>query len=1087
MNSLHKKNLMIGITCFLMCLAVNVKADDIEIFGGRVINVPPNVLIMFDNSGSMADSVNVRGNSVPYNSATQYTGSYLRTSVYRESGGQWVIFAEIGSDEIVDSTEISCDNARNSLNNYGHWQGAITITGIHPCGAYTSKILRTGNYLNWYQTMGPVYRVKIDLAKETVNELIDTTSGVRFGIMVFNNDEGGHLVAPLTSRETAAEKQTLKDIINNQTAQTWTPLAETLAESGRYFARQGSWFNSGVDYNTPSTYGGTEPAIHWRCQKNYLIIMTDGESTQDRNHRLYDTTYLNNKMIGDFDQDVGTLANNMHTDEYSWLDSPNHQTAYPSNGSDYLDDVSKFLYDEDLLPASVMDSSGVSYNNSDFPKQNIVTYTIGFDIDHKLLLDTSDSGHGQGDYFTTQDNISLTEILDKIIGSILELNAQYTAPVVPVNRMDKTYADNGIYLGIFAPDLNAAGLWKGNIKKFGFSDTGSILDRDGVTVATNADGSFKDGSHSVWYAVNGLEGLSVDKGGVGQVLKAQSERYFKTYKDGTGNIAFTKSSITNALNNISATDMAVSSDAERDDLLDFVLARGIYDPTSGSKAREWILGDIIHSQPGILYDTANNKNVLFVGTNDGFLHCFVDSDQGTDTNLGDDTVEEKWAFLPWDILPNLRYLPTPHSTNYSTLGDNEHNYYVDGSPTRYTSGNNTYVAFGLRRGGTNIATNVEFTNQYFALNITDYNAPSFAWSIPKNILSSEMLGQSWATPKSCKIRQTGGSTFEDVVLLAGGFDTNQDSATPTATDGKGRAVFAVNASNGQLATTNLNTFNHAGYSKMTNCIVDLKSFDDDGDHYDDTIYAPSLGGHLFAFESKVHQDGTWDGVWSNRLLFKTQTSNGKTRKFFYAPAVSRELFNGVIGEFLMIGTGDREHPNETTVTNRMYGFKNTWSASWDDNTPLTDTNLIDSSPLWGNTLDVTQKNTLRQQILDGNGWYFNLVDPGEKIVSTPLLYNKILYFTTMVPTSQAVSSDDPCYTGSGSFKAYLYAVDYRTGGFAVVPGMVYPDPLVPRVEIKNPVKPNLVVTKKGEYIPIQPPVDITTRKPMDRYFWQKHE
>ena len=1094
MNSLHKISLMLGITCFSLLLGFNLKADDIEIFGGRVINVPPNVLIMFDNSGSMAETVNVRSTSTPFVSTTQYSGSYLRTRVYREiNTNQWEVFAEIGSNEIVDSTEISCSTARTALNQNGHWQGAITINGTHPCGYYTSKNLRTGNYLNWYQTMGPVYRVKIDLAKETVNDLIDTTTGVRFGIMVFNSDEGGHLAAPLQSRETETEKQALKDIISSMDAETWTPLAETLAESGRYFARQSSWFNSGVNYATPSTYGGTEHAIKWRCQKNYIVIMTDGESTQDRNHRLYDTTYLNNKIIGDFDQDIGLLTNNMHTSEYYWLDSTNHQTAYSDYGSDYLDDVAKFLYDEDLLPGSVMDSSGVSYNNSDFPKQNIVTYTIGFAIDHKLLTDASDSGHGQGDYFTTQDNISLNEIFDRIIGSILALNTQYTAPVVPVNRMNKTYADNGIYLGIFSPDQNAAGLWKGNLKKFGFGDYGAVLDRDGVTVATNEDGSFKEGAHSAWYAVDGLEGLTIDKGGAGQLLKTQSERYFKTYKAGTGNITFTKSNITNALNNISATDMGVGSDAERNELLNFTLARDIYSPTytgTGSRAREWILGDIIHSQPAILYDETNSKNVLLVGANDGLLHCFVDSDQGTDSNLQDDTVEESWAFLPWDILPNLKFLPTPESTNYSTLGDNEHNYYVDGSPTVYKSGNNRYVTFGLRRGGTNAATNTEFTNQFFTLNINDYTAPTYAWSISKDKLasagSSEVLGQSWATPKFAKIRQTGGSTFEDVVLLTGGYDTNQDSTTPTASDSKGRAIFAVNAATGQLATTNLNTFNNFTYSKMTHCIVDFRSFDDDGDDYDDTVYAPSLGGHVFAFESKQNQDGTWDGVWSKRLLFKAQTSNGKNRKFFHAPAIARETFNGTIGEFIMLGSGDREHPNDTTVTNRMYGFKNTWSATWDDNSPITDADLIDSSPLWGSSLNSEQKAALEQQIKDGSGWYFNLVDPGEKIVSTPLLYGTVLYFTTMVPTSQTVSEEDPCYTGAGSYKAYLYGVDYLTGGLPKVESPI-PHNNPPRIEIVNPIPPKLVVTKKGEFIPIPTPVPITKKKPMDRYFWHKHQ
>ena len=100
--------------------------------------------------------------------------------------------------------------------------------------------------------------------------------------------------------------------------------------------------------------------------------------------------------------------------------APNHQTAYPSNGSDYLDDVAKFLYDEDLLPASVTTRVGFLLTTVILPAQNVKTYTIGFDIDHKLLSDAADTDHGQGHYFTTQDNISLSDIFERIIGSILE-------------------------------------------------------------------------------------------------------------------------------------------------------------------------------------------------------------------------------------------------------------------------------------------------------------------------------------------------------------------------------------------------------------------------------------------------------------------------------------------------------------------------------------------------------------------------------------------------------------------------------------------------------------------------------------------
>ena len=104
---------------------------------------------------------------------------------------------------------------------------------------------------------------------------------------------------------------------------------------------------------------------------------------------------------------------------------------------------------------------------------------------------------------------------------------------------------------------------------------------------------------------------------------------------------------------------------QRDDLINFATASGIYAPTasgSGANPRQWVLGDIVHSQPAILYDRPNNRNVIFVGANDGFLHCFIDSDQGTSDSLADDTVTEAWAFIPWDLLPNLKYLPSDNSS-----------------------------------------------------------------------------------------------------------------------------------------------------------------------------------------------------------------------------------------------------------------------------------------------------------------------------------------------------------------------------------------------------------------------------------------
>ncbi|HPJ94593.1 MAG TPA: PilC/PilY family type IV pilus protein [Deltaproteobacteria bacterium] len=1069
-------------------------ADDTEIFGGASINVPPNVLIIFDNSGSMAENVWVQASSADYDPAVEYSGSYSLSRVYSQdcSGwGWWDNFANIGSNHIVDSTEISCTEAREALNTYGHWQGQISGSGTHACGtSYSCRNLRTGNYRNYLASTSGHYEQKISVAKTTIKNLINTTDGVRFGIMVFNDSEGGHVLAPIATRSTATEKATLTTLIDSLSAQTWTPLAETLSEAGLYYARKQSWFNTGVDYAT-----AYDPAIQYRCQKNYIVLMTDGESTQDRNSKLWSTNYLNSKVIGDYDNDASSH------DEYHNSEGD----AYDSYGSDYLDDVAKFLRDEDLL-TGVSDLSGVSFDATDFPSQNIITYTIGFAIDHVLLTEAADSSHGQGDYFTTSGGVSLQDIFESIIGSILETNSQFISPVVPVNRLNRTYADNGLYIGIFAPDSDTdmQGLWKGNLKKFGYSKQGEILDRHGV-LATSSTGAILEGAHSVWGTeVTGTEGMTVDVGGAGAVLLTQSSRNFKT-NSSTGMVPFNAS-------NVTAANMGLSTDAQRNDLIDFVTAGGIYAPTytgTDGKNRVWILGDIIHSQPAVYYDKVNNRNIIFVGTNDGFLHCFLDNDNGTSDSLTDDSVQESWAFVPWDLLPNLQYLP-PAGYTAEIAGNSTHEYFVDGSPVVYKSGSSTYLAFGLRRGGLNITSGGELTNQYFILNIDNYQSPSFTASISKSILgtSSEQLGQSWSTPYFSTIK-TGASTSskQDVLILTGGYDTNQDNDDPGTADTKGRAVFAVNATTGALMS-NLN-FNYNNYSKMRYSMVDLRAYDDNDDGCTDVIYAPSVGGDLFVFDDRSTATGTpYDGVWTKRLLFSAANrgSTAKLRKFFYAPGIAQETW----GDWVYIASGDREHPTDATgeettpAYNRFYALRYTWPATWsDEDDALTDSDLTDVSTdtLQGttstpSTLTEAEKAALRQALSSsGNGWFFDLDHSGEKAVSTPLVYNKVVYFTTFTPsTAVSTSSTDPCGT-TGAGTARLYAVDYETGEAVFSDFDGNSSSLTEEDRSKTigsgiPSEPTLVVTEQGTFIVVgteEGPISVDTqeKRSLNRYYWLK--
>jgi type IV pilus assembly protein PilY1 len=395
-------------------------ADDTEIYGTVTsASLEPNVLIIFDTSGSM-DTQDVPGE--PYVPMVTYTGSYARDAVYVRVRVGW--FSYEWQPFAPDLYDLNCIPIRDELLVQGFATGLINGSGLdYTCSSswFARKTLRMGNYLNYVESGVGATRRRIDVAKDVIRDLIDRTDGVRFGAMRFNDEHGGRVIA-----ECGTDKTTLKNEIAAIEPAGWTPLAETLAEAGLYFAGENSWFNAGVTYTSP---------MQERCQKNYVIIMTDGQPTQDIDAKLTSTNYLNGDIIGDYDTDG------------------NDPGTFENNGSDYLDDVSKYLYENDCNPTL---GDGTS-----FDKQNITTFTIGFQLNHSLLQDTASNGGGE--YFTATNYSELSEAFYHIMSSISEENAVFVAPVVPISRMNRTYAGDRIYLGFFKPQLS--GRWIGNIKR----------------------------------------------------------------------------------------------------------------------------------------------------------------------------------------------------------------------------------------------------------------------------------------------------------------------------------------------------------------------------------------------------------------------------------------------------------------------------------------------------------------------------------------------------------------------------------------------------------------------------------------------
>jgi type IV pilus assembly protein PilY1 len=860
---------------------------------------------------------------------------------------------------------------------------------------------------------------------------------------------GGQVIANIGSSDAAIKAALDAPSFNPVGA---TPIAETLAEAGLYFAGEDSWANHNLTYTSP---------IQWRCQKNYVILMTDGNSWWDEGNNHNDPNiftrpdYMNGKTIGDYDND----GVDPHTDI--------------NGGTHWLDDVAKFLHDEDLMIAPRTDNAGESFDDITWPKQSITTYTIGFatGTDDILLTRAADSSHGHGAYYSSENSTQLQMAFTTIIGQILETNASFIAPVVPVSKLNQTYAGNSVYLSLFKPN-NGSGFWYGNVKKFGLNPYGYLLQKNG-SFATNADGLILDSATSCWQeSLN--DGSTAEEGGAGAALLTQSSRNNYTYKSGNPTALTHSSNLIGSLNGlITYTVMGLENLLEYLDLLAYLKGEGIYDQ-GGDEERDWMLGDILHSRPATMYD--GNKTVIFVGANDGFLHVFVDDDKGTVSNLADDTVNEAWTFTPWELLPTLKELKD------STT----HHYYVDGSPVLYKDGTNRYVTFGLRRGG----------NKYYTLDIGDYDAngdyissgylsPKWAWEIAPNILTNETLGQSWSTPVIRTIAIGSGNT-KQVILLSGGYDAdNEDLDNPASNDTKGRAIFAVDAATGAL-NSHIN-FNHSNFSDLDYSVVDLTSFDYNGNGLEDTIYAGSLGGDLFAFE-----DRDADGEWEEKLIFQARygATASSLLKFFYSPDITLEGF----GDYVFIGTGDREHPTQTTTVNRFYAIKNRWPTSA---TTFTEADLIDvTSYSYG---PETYAN-----ITNGNGWYIRLNEcAGETVVSSPIVINGIVFFTTFCPSSSGAETDE-CYV-QGLGGGYLYAMNYLTGE-AVINFDTTNDANGVEVLAKSdrrlalggsiPSEPTMIVTPEGTKLIIGTAgpgggvgavtIDVPESNSVKRYYWQQN-
>ena len=694
------------------------------------------------------------------------------------------------------------------------------------------------------------------------------------------------------------------------------------------------------------------------------------------------------------------------------------------SGSDYLDDVAKYLYEHDL-------------RSTETGTQNIITYTIGFGVNSQWQLLERAAAYGHGKYYFCEDAQGLANSFQNVIADILAKSSSFVAPIVPVSQMEKSTAGDKMYLALFKPARD--GMWKGNIKKFGIAQpmgatsdcpynasiaVGEVLDSRCLK-ALDSYGQFYETAKSYWTTVhNDNDGGEVENGGVGEVLLdrdfASDPRKIYTYLGSSVNLVNSSNEFKAANITPEMLGLATGDTDGRNKLINYIYG---YDAYGGipTQKRNWILGAFLHSRPFIVgYNTSTS--VIYAGANDGMLHAF-DASNG----------RELWAFVPPSLLNKLQALH---------LDLNEQ--FVDASPKAYlkrdTDGNiggtgtEAILVFGFRRGG----------DRYIALDVKDPDSPKFLWEIgPSKIVygttvtnttTYQELEQTWSNPRIGKIAD-GTETGRPVVFIGGGYDPYEDNDNPDPAlnpNPKGRAVYVVDVFNGSL----VRGFSVAdsGYESMTRSIPgDVAAVDTDGNGKIDRLYAGDTGGRMWRFDIKSQSPGDWTG----QMLFTSNPGRDSStgRKIFYPPDVSleEEAFVDADGkpakrdyEMLYFGTGDREHPKSQAVVDRLYTVKDRGLG-----TLLTES----SSQLVDVTLDTLQEpnlpletlKSLREELKTKSGWFIKLdQNLGEKSLSSPVIFFGIVNYTTFTPTSSTTDpSTDPCYVGEG--KGRVYVVESKTG------------------------------------------------------------
>lgn len=967
---------------------------------------PPAALVCSDAMNAMRDEGIYSNNFKRWSASTNTWEPYKSSSsIPNGSSSDTSALIECRSDEGDDPVGKYVNTSKNVSSQYltykaskynSRWKGRF-------------KYIFTANYLNYqiYVSNNEVngQKSRMQVTREAVKHVIDTTGDIRVGLARFNTfGEGGLIDIAVDDIENVRDE--FSTTLDTYLPWYGTPLSESFYETARYLRgdsvlygkdskirlqkenttliREDSGF---IDYGTNSdeTYTQSHPSVSSsRSGDNYIspitsacqstsgiVLFTDGvpSGDNDANSRIHSLLAAANINF--------STEPNLTADDRAVL------TNNCSGSGGCAEELAYYLANIDQRP----DLPGL---------QTIVTHVIGGFFDEsssgdvlKYMQDIAK--YGKGTYTTASNKTEIVKAFRLAAEAISDNPVTFVAPAVAANAYNSLEHLDDLYYAMFVP--SADNNWQGNLKSYRLAPDGTVVDANG-DAAIGSGGLFKASSRSYWTDPATSDGADVVAGGAAANL-TRANNIFTHLTDAVAPLSTTLSidNVNITKNMIGLADSATT--VEHQSLIDWLNRK------NGLETRTQI-EDPLHSRPLVvnysyITDPVTNSvtanGVVFVGTNSGYLHAF---------KADKHNFQEYFSFIPKELLSNANLYRTSDKLQPKAYGvdgpinywhkDVNHNSQVD-------NGEKVYLFFGLRRGG----------RHYYALDISNPEAPKFQWKISGGQGGDfDKMGESWSQMSLAKVRWEGSSKV--VLLFGGGYDADEDNRTSRAPHSMGNSVYMIDPESGDLLWSASNSGATMNLPDMTSAITsEVKTVDFDGDDIDDYFFVSDIGGRIWRFDINEATTNQSDFITGAGVLFDANKNNTDYQRFYYAPSVSYFAENsGARDKYLTltIGSGFRAHPLEADSQDSFYIIKDP---------------AIVAAPTVYNTLqrsdleDIPEGSQLTTAVTS-LGWKHDLTT-GEKVLATPLTAGGNMYFTTFSPRLSA-SDPNTCSADVGSSMGY---------------------------------------------------------------------